>query len=203
MKEFFRKKIVGLKRNPQVIITIVILIACIVYTFSMSTFSQATVGLYTEAYEQSVKDMYPEFTGVSFINRNPAMYSFLVTLFSILLPISFLTVYKKGKVNKFKLSIVFVIIALMIVCDILFISSMNFYTGPYWGLEDIDGYYASAINITITHIVLMVITVVLIIAKPFYSALLNKINTTVDDEYDRLMDQKSEEELMLDLEDEN
>lgn len=200
MKEFFRKKIVGLKRSPQIIPLLFILIACCIYTFSLTVYSGASIGLYNPAYLTQIRtDTGIDEFEVFFLNRNPAIYVFINTLCSILLPISFLSVYKKNKTNWFMYSIAIFMIVLMIVCNIFYISALNFYMGDIWGQKDESGMMGVSISRSIIHIVSLVISLVAILTKPLYSALFNKINTSVDDEYDRLMEQESEEDLLLDL----
>ncbi len=197
MKEFFRKKLVGLKRSPQLIAMLFILVCMVIYTFSIGTFAEATTTLFSD----NDKTLLIE-SGISPILRNPAVFVFISTLLSVLLPISYLSVYKKGKRSNFMFSIVLVMVALLIVCDVLYLLAMNFFTGPDWFLNDFE-IQNSSVTTTIIHLISLGVTLLAILTKPLYGALLNKIDTSVEDEYDKLMDQKSDEELLIDLEDEN
>lgn len=217
MKEFFRKKIVGLKRSPQLIPMLFIIISCVIYTFSLTIFSNASIGLYEQGFfEQLISELKASGAEIAFpiienaagnyvifpLYRNPAIYVFIVTLFSILLPISFLSVYKKNKVNWFMLSIAIAMIVVMIACDVLYICSLKFYMGDVYGQIDTDGVLQLTITRSIVHLVSLAISLCAILTRPLYAALLNKIDTSVEDEYDKLMDRKSDDELMLDLDDE-
>ena len=230
MKEFFRKKVVGLKRGPQIIPLLFLVISCCIYTFSLRYYSTASIGLQNDNFFQQLTHGQ---VNVPVLMQNPAIYMFVQTLFSILLVITYLSVYKKGKRNNFMFSIVLIMIVVMIACEILYYFSIDFYTTQLIGYDytvitdpitkeqtfplildalgnpvvkdysvEKNEAMNAAIQTTIVHTVFLVISLILVLILPLISKALNKINTDVDDEYDRLMEQKTEEELMIDLEDE-
>ncbi len=277
MKEFFRKKLVGLKRSPQIIAILLTVVCCFIYTFALSSYSTAAQALYQDSIIDIINKNFVLFNDlgrtselvvfeVFALYRNPAIYMFIQTLLSILLVVSFLSVYKKGKRSNFMFSIVLVMMAVMILCNVLYYLSIQYYTdGINQALAD-SGYdftlnkatleqmvangeisvndfsyrellnsstkfdeltneqmfaqllqevkladnftvelteaRISSLQNTLIHTIFLVVTLVVILLTPVISMLLNKINTSVDDEYDRLMEQKSDEELMIELEDE-
>ncbi len=221
MKEFFRKKIVGLKRSPQMISLILIMICCCIFTFSLSDYSSASLGLYQDSFIEAINAALAsqgitQTFAVPGIYRNPAMYMFVQTLFSYLLVISFLSSYKGGKRNNFMWSISLAMVVIMIVCDIVYYLALNYYTNidtvliaMGWTKTtqsfniDLTAQRSKAMLMSIIHLVALVISLASILAIPLLKKLLAKIDTSVQDEYDDLMEQKSDEELMIELEDEN
>ena len=151
MKEFFRKKLVGLKRSPQLIAILLTMVCCCIYTFALSSYSTASQALYQESVIEMINKNFILFNDlgltserVSFevfaLFRNPAIYMFIETLFSILLVISFLSVYKKGKRNNFMFSIVLIMIVVMIACNVLYYLSINYYTQNFDEILKSAGY---------------------------------------------------------------
>lgn len=204
MKEFIRKKIAGLKRSPQIIPILFLVISCCIYTFALGAYSTASLALYNEAYIETIKSMVDASFNVPGLYRNPAIYVFVQSLFSLLLVITFLSVYKKGKRNNFMYSITLGMIVIMIACDLLYYLSIDFYTAKYpVGYElPLTAERVSAMTNSIVHLVSLVISLLAVVLMPVYAKLIYKIDTSVDDEYDRLMEQKSDEEMMIELEDE-
>ncbi len=199
MREFFRKRIVSLKRSPQMIPMLFVIIACFIFTFSLSIHSSAALGGMSDA-DKGVE--------VAAHLRSPGLYMFVITLFSIMSVISYLTTYKKGKLSVLMLVVTFVMLALVIVCDILYVKSVEYYAiqfhidaGHNIPLEELQldaDELAAKVNIT-WHIVFTSISIALIALVPVIRKLLGLIDTSVDDEYDRLMEQKSDEELVIEI----
>lgn len=193
MKEFFRKKIVGLKRSPQIIPLLFLVISCLVYTCSLTPLSSVTAKPYGGTTNM---DAIPAFL------KLPGMYMFIVTLLSILICISFLSAFKGGKRNNFIISVVFVMLAIMVVCDILFISCMNYLIDNNIAFDSPEIQIINSISISRIHIVFLVIDAVMVTLVPVFKKLLSFINTEVEDEYDKLIEQETEEEKLLELQDE-
>ncbi len=198
-KEFIRKKIVALKRSPNLIAMLLILVSCIFYTCSLGGIADSVV-LFSSKKLVELGISYP------FYAQLPSILLFVTTLFSILSFISYFSSYPRGKCNKFMLSLTLLMLALMFVCDLLFILAMNYYKSlgdVILSTELAEHAVASGLALTIVHMVLLVISALAACLTPVFGKLLGFINTDVVDEYDTLMEQKSEEELMLELEDEN
>ncbi len=202
MKEYFRKKLVGLKRSPQIIPLLVVIIACCIFTFALATHSTAALG----GLGAQDKDV-----AIPLHLRSPGLYVFVLTLCSIMSVISYLTTYKKGKLSVLMLTVTFVMFAIIIACDILYIKSIEYFAIqfhidaghnlPADKLVLAEDDLAATANATL-HVVFTSISAVLVAILPVIRKLLNKINTSVDDEYDRLMDQKSDEDIMIEIDEE-
>ncbi len=199
MKEFFRKKLVSLKRSPQIIPLIILVIACAIFTFNLNVHSLAATGNYTTtAYNNWVNTQQGQEMGgvVPAMYRIPGIYVFVITLFSILSVISYLSVYKKGKLNVFMLVIVYVMLGAMLVCDVLYMEAIKFYTGPF-NTKTMESVADSLTNVTI-HLVANIVSIIFVSILPLIRKLLNLIDTSVEDEYDKLIESKTEEELLID-----
>lgn len=166
VKEWFRKRIVKLKHKPQTIPFVILLITSFMYLCFLGTLS-------------------PFITtnrGVSGLG----IFQFVNTLASILIILIFLNSFpKRKKVNIVFLVITFVVLALMIVMDIMFIVNIAIYAnrelgmgneGFQWFLTEIKG-AGESVTCTIVHMVFLVITTVVLALLPVYKMLLLKINT--------------------------
>lgn len=197
MKEFFRKRIVGLKRNTQIIPLIFLIVSCCIFTFALSTHAAAATGNFQQAMEnvRVANGGAP----VSFWHRGTGLYVFVISLFSILSVISYLSVHKKGKLSVAMLVVVYVMIAVMVVCNILYVNALHFYMDDFQSKNADDPDMLAAIANSTAHIVSLAISAVFITILPLLRKLLNLIDTSVDDEYDRLIDSKSDEEMMIEI----
>lgn len=161
-KEWWRKKVVGLKRKPQTIALVVLLLSTIVYLCSLGTLSK-TVYFY----------VYVNWLGLPL---------FISNLFSILVLLLFLYTFpKRKKTNIVMLVMTFVFMAAMIACDAVF----------YWQLANAiksstesqianNPYVLSAGTLVIVHIVLVGLSALLLATLPLYKKLLMKVNTRKD-----------------------
>lgn len=165
-KEWGRKKIVSLKRKPQTIPLVFLLVSSLVYLLSLGNLSQT--GMYFQR----------DWSGFSI---------FVNTLFSILVLVLYLWTYpKRKKPNYVMLALVFVFIAIMITLDIVFyVQILPRYqynlTDPTLAadkLAKIVSYTKPALNASIAHIVLLAISAILIATLPIYKKLIIKINTS-------------------------
>lgn len=197
MKEFFRKKIVTLKRSPHLVALLLVLFCCVFYTCSLGGLADC-VTLFSPKKVEPLGIDYPLYA------QFPAMLLFVNTLLSILSFISYFSAHPRGKLNKFMASLTLLMMILMVVADLVFVLAQNYYIS----LGDViitSEIAEQAVNsgkfLSIAHIVMVSVTFVVICVTPLFGKLLNKINTDVVDDYDTLMEQKSEEELMLELED--
>lgn len=193
MKEFFRKKIVWLKRNPQFFALIAIVVGLIVATFTLNVYSPLLSSIYTDDYANSKNITVPG------IVKNPAVYIFIQTLLAILLTFTFLSSYKRGKRNNFMFSLTLVMIVILIACDALYLNSINYFIGDeYGGSSFLDMAKVNKSKVlTIVHLAVCAVAAALALLTPVIKKLLDKIDTSVEDDYDEKMDKKTDEELML------
>lgn len=158
VKEWFRKKIVSLKRKPHIIPLVLTLVTSVMYLICLRNLSITITD-----------DFKIEWGGLAvFIN----------CLLSVLVLALFLSAFpKRKKPNKIFIILVFVFYAVMIGMDILYyINTSDYMTLQNESIADYPEHFAS-LNDTIAHIVLLAICVVSLATLPLYSKLIRKINT--------------------------
>ena len=162
MKEFFRKKIVSLKRNPSVIPLLVLLVSFILYSFNLTDVSDTTAKIQ---------------------GAGMGLSQFCIMLFSLLSMLCMLNAFpRRKKPNIPMIVIMFVMFGIIIFCDIHYRSGiMAALTRPESPikLEKATEYIAKAYNMLQTHMILMGVSAALVVLLPFYSKLFRKINTSV------------------------
>lgn len=161
VKEFFRKKLVWLKRSPQSIALLFFLIPSLIYILGLGTVSLAIVG--------STGMKIPGFLEVEWSGHA----IFVNTLLSILILALFLYCFPKHKKpNIVFIVLVFVFAVVMILMDVLFYVKLSTYPNAR-GTASVE----SALSLTIVHIVFQSISMVVFALLPVYKRLLLKINT--------------------------
>lgn len=162
LKEWWRKKIVALKRKPQTIPLILLLITSVFYLLCLQTYSE------------TLNTMPFKMGGFSI---------FINTLFSILILVLFLNTFPKNKkMNIVMLVLVCVFFACLVVFDIVLI--MNFYVAldVENAASPIDyaarPYLAKVVPLTIVHLVLLGIFALAFALMPVYAKLIRKIDTS-------------------------
>ena len=160
VKEWFRKRIVALKIKPQIIPLIVLLVASVFFMLSLYKFSVAVSKTAGEGG-----------------NEAAGICVFVSTLLSLLVLVSFLNTFpKRKKPNIFFIVVVYVMIAAMIACDIVYFVQMN-------SCKELHP--NQAVNIdpaqpcAIAHIALLGVSAVVFALLPVYSKLIRKINTSI------------------------
>lgn len=153
------KKIVALKRGPQIIPLVLLSLSCIVYTFNLTAHSNAAIYV---------------------SNQYIALLVFILTLFSILAIFSYVNAYTKGKRNLpmfiVCLIMVFSQIGLDVLCYSIYMNEIMVLGTPL----TID--VAKAINGTVAHLVFLVISALAVIFLPAYHKLILKIPVQIEDE---------------------
>lgn len=161
VKEFFRKKLVWLKRSPQSIALLFFVIPSLIYILGLGTVSLAIVG--------STGMKIPGFLEVEWSGHA----IFVNTLLSILILALFLYCFPKHKKpNIAFIVLVFVFAVVMILMDVLFYVKLSAYPTAR-GTASVE----SALSLTIVHIVFQGISMVVFALLPVYKRLLLKINT--------------------------
>jgi magnesium-transporting ATPase (P-type) len=159
-KEWGRKKIVGLKRSPQNIALLFITVTSIYYLISLYTLS---------------KGAYP-ISNLEYIG----LFVFINTLLSILVFVSFLNAFPKRKKPVIPMIVlVFVMIAVMIVCDIMFYVKVSDLIAKATRPYSEKAIYTS-LPLTMVHVILLAVCAVLFALTPVFGKLINKINTRVE-----------------------
>ena len=163
LKEMCRKFIVSLKRRPQNIAMAAFIIAFLVYSLNLSTFSNTTAKL---------------------LLTNMGLAEFVIMLLSMLSLVCFMNAFQyRKKVNVPMLVLMLVMIAIIIVCDVFYINAVNTVQGDPQTAVAITKeteYLAYAPYYLQVHIIILCIGVVLTALMPVYKKLLRKINTNVE-----------------------
>ena len=169
VKEWFRKLIVKLKRQTQLIPLVVILITSLVYLVSLGTYSQVV--------EKN--------TGIA----NAGISIFVNTLLSILVLAMFLNAFpKRKKPNLVFIGVVFLMLAIMIGMDILYYVNLNKLLNETGGgnQQVIDIILATypeigkSRTLVWTHVAFVAVSIVVFALLPVYKKGINKINTKKD-----------------------
>lgn len=163
IKEFLRKQIVTLKRNPQMIPLVMLFISFVVYSFNLTSMSDSTAKI----------------QGVGM-----GLSQFCIMLFSLLSLVCLLNAFpRRKKANIPMIVLMFIMFAIIIFCDLHYcnaiMAALNRAESPIV-LNETTAYIAEAYNMLNTHVVMIGITAALIVLLPVYSKLLRKINTSVD-----------------------
>ena len=164
VKEICRKFIVTLKRRPQLIPLVVYIVAFIIYSFNLTAISDTTALLQ---------------------GKNMGLSVFAVMLFSMLSILCFMNAfpYRKKK-NVPMMIIMFVMIAIMIFCDVFYLRGittiLSTEAGASIDLTNEKNYCITYAQYYIQqHIIVLAVGVVLTLLLPVYSKLIRKINTNV------------------------
>lgn len=174
IKEWFRKKVVALKRAPHLIALVVMLAATLFFMFVLFPLSNA----------------------INTCNKSVAssgICQFVVTLLSLLVLVSYLNAFpKRKKPNIFFIVLVFLMIGAMIACDAVIISETDAYVADQLArlaeaAEDAKKNLLDSIAaiepvrpFLITHIVLLAVSAGVFALLPVYKRLINMINTKVE-----------------------
>lgn len=165
VKEFFRKKIVGLKRNPKVIPLVVMVVGFFVYSLNLSAVS------FTVSICQGI---------------GLGLCEFAIMLFSVLSMVCLLNAFPpRKKVNIPMLVLVFVMLGIIIYCDIHCIngiwSKVNDPVSPIIIKETdkVTSKVPVAYDMFNTHLIIECIAAACVALVPVFSKLLNMINTSV------------------------
>lgn len=167
MKEFFRKKIVALKRKPQTIALVVLVVSFLVYALNLRNISDTTAQINT--------------TGMG-------LTGFATMLFSMLSFLTFLNSFPhRKKVNIPMLVLFFCMQGIIIFCDNYYLERISarirseMEAGNDVGAWLVKNeFIMKAYNMLNTHMIFVIVTVALVALLPVYSKLLRKINTSID-----------------------
>ncbi len=167
VKEWFRKKIVALKRKPQNITLLFLAVTTVYFMLALFKISQAVYEVYSqEGVETTI-----------------GICIFVTTLLSLLVLVSFLNSFpKRKKPNIFFIVLVFLMIGAMIACDIVYYVQMT----DILNLPKLQGAVETIAKVNIgqtyiiVHVVLLGVSAVMFALLPVYAKLINKINTKVE-----------------------
>ena len=161
--ELIRKRLVSLKRKPQIISMIVLVCAFIYYSFNLSAIANTT----------------------ALINGpHMGLSEFCTVLFSALSLVCFLNTFPhRKKANVPMLVLTFLMLALLIFCDTYYggriTAALTREESPIVPTGK-NAFVAVAQGVVQTHRILVVIGAALLALLPVYRPLLQKINTSID-----------------------
>ena len=170
IKEWFRKKVVSIKRKPHRIGLIAFVLTFLYYALNLTSVSNTTAKI-----------------------QGPGMglCGFATMLLSILSIMCYMNSFPhRKKVNKPMLILFFLMVGIIIFCDIryrgLIYEAVTRANNPIVITEALS-YIKKAYDMLNMHIIFLVISSVLTALGPVFKMLLSKINTAVDiDGYDQM-----------------
>lgn len=157
-KEWWRKKMVSLKRKPQVISLLFFVIPSLIYILGLGTLSEAILS-----------NKSTSFSSVEWVGHA----IFVNTLFSILILVLFLNTFpKRKKPNLIFAALTVVFAVIMILMDVLFYVKLSGAMGNT-SVPTAE----SALSLTMVHLIFQAISIVVFATLPLYKKLIMKINT--------------------------
>lgn len=160
MKEFFRKQIVTLKRSPQNIPLVMLLVSFVYFSMNLTSMSNTTAKI----------------QGVGM-----GLCEFCIMLFSLLSIVCMLNAFPQRK--KPVVPMVVLMFAIIVYADIHYANAIMAALTRAESPIVLDAntiYIANAYNMLQTFIALIGVTAVLVLTLPIYSKWIRKIKTSVD-----------------------
>ena len=163
MKEFFRKRMVTLKRRTHLIPLVILAVAFVYYSLNLTVISNTT----------------------SLINgTHMGLAEFATMLFSVLSLVCFLNAFPhRKKVNVPMLVLMVLMAALLIFCDTYYMGRITYAVSRTDNPIDPTGrnaFITDALNMLKTHRVILIVSLALTALLPVYKPLLKRINTSVN-----------------------
>lgn len=160
IKEWFRKQLVNLKRNPQNIPLLMMVICTLYYSLNMTAFSNTT----------------------SKCNLSlMGLINFVVTLSSYLSLITFVQSFPKRQKPKYvMIGLTVFMLALIVLMQVFYIQKIDY--ALYYQevpIKNPDQFIFDAKTVATVHIILSAITIALVFAIPVLKKLLSKIDTSI------------------------
>lgn len=158
--EFIRKSIVSLKRKPENIAMVVLVIAFLVYSLNLTYISHTTARI-----------------------QGPGMglYGFITMLLSMLSFVCFTSAYpRRKKPNYLMIGLMFVMFVIIIFCDIKYKGLItNALTRAENPIKEED-YITKASKALNAHIIILIIGAVLVALRPVYAKMIRSIKTSIE-----------------------
>lgn len=162
VKEYFRKLIVKLKKNPSIIPFAMLIVSFLVFSLNLTHISNTTATVQ---------------------GKGMGLCEFASMLFSILSMLCLLNAFPKRQKPNYPMVVLFLVLTvIIIVADILYsvriteiIAKLGNAIKPAQLKE-----YRGTWSTLITHCVLMGVTAVTVVLEPVFAKLLKKINTSVE-----------------------
>lgn len=156
-KEFVRKFLVTLKKNPSMIPFAMLMVSFLVFSLNLTDISNTTARI----------------QGIGM-----GLCEFLSMLLSLLCMICLLNAFpKRQKPNYSMIAIILVFSIIIIASDIIYINRI---INSAVKVTSSTLFIYTAQNVLTVHIVLVAITAVTVILEPLFAKLLKKINTSIE-----------------------
>lgn len=166
LKEFFRKRIVALKRKPQMIPLVVLGIAFVLYSFNLTNISDTTARI--------------NFKGMG-------LSEFCTMLFSLLSFVCFLNAYPhRKKTNIPMLVLMFLMLGILVFCDVFYMGQIARSLAENEANRSLE-FIARADSMLHRHVLIVIVGAVLTLLVPFIRKALMKINTNPELEENQQM----------------
>ncbi len=162
MKEFLRKFIVSLKRKPQTIGLVALVIAFLYYSLNLTNVSDTTAKIQ---------------------GAGMGLCGFVTMLFSVLAMVCYLNAFPhRKKVNVPMLALMFVMVGVVIFCDYYYGTCVTAAVTREINPIDIkmNAYIPVVQTVLTVHMVILVAALALVVLMPVYAKALRKINTSVE-----------------------
>lgn len=165
-KESIRKLLVTIKRNPQFIPLVMMLITFLAYSLNLTAVSNTTAKIQ---------------------GKGMGLSQFAIMLFSLLCMVCMLNAFpRRKKANVPMVVLTFVLITVITFCDyhyqnLIFAAVSR--TENRIKITDATRYIQEAYDMLGLHMILMIVTAALVALLPVYRKLLKKINTSIALEY--------------------
>ncbi len=159
IKEFLRKSLVSVKRNPQMIPLVMLFVSFLLYSLNLTDVSDTTARIQ---------------------GQGMGLCQFVIMLLSLLSMVCLLNAFpRRKKPNIPMIVLMLVMFAVMIYCNITYRNAIFYALYLTEKPLPLTDFIAAAYNMLGTHMVLVIVTAVLVVTLPLYSKLLKKINTSV------------------------
>ena len=162
LKEFGRKFLVTLKKNPNYIPLVMLFVSFLVYSLNLTNVSDTTATLQ---------------------GKGMGLCEFATMLFSILSMIAMFNAFPKRKKPNYPIVVLIVVLCgIIIAADYIYVNKVYAAFVTLGDQINANYYeaYISTYNMLYIHIVLMAVTAVTVILEPLFAKLLKKINTSVE-----------------------
>ena len=169
MPEFLRKIIVHLKRKPQTIPLLAMIIAFLIYSLNLTNISHTTSRI--QGYGMG-------------------LYGFITMLLSMLSFVCFTNAYPNRKpINKPMFIIMLVMIGIIIFTDLQYRGLIHTALTRAENPIAMENYISAAYNMLLTHVITLGITVALILSMPVYAKAIRGIKTSIEVEDNGKLDE--------------
>lgn len=161
-KNLGRKFLVTIKKNPNYIPFVMLLVSFFVYSLNLTSVSNTTATVQ---------------------GKNMGLCEFAIMLFSILSMIAMLNAFPKRKKPNYPIvTLIIVLFAIIIFADFTYATKIYDAIVKLGDKIKPQQYeeYLKVYNMMYTHIVLVAITAVTVILEPLFAKLLKKINTNIN-----------------------